>query len=134
MIIRNIQTRHHILECIREIYETLFKKRKQKTTAEIKSFLSHFNIPKFSEDKSKLSDEDLTEKDLYGSLQIMKNDKSPGKDSLTKEFYGTFWNEHFDWSGSYEITIYLCIHSSYYVFVFVWFYKDIIPCNSFKYF
>ena len=41
------------------------KKRKQKTAAEIKSFLSHFNIPKTSEDKSKLYEEDLTEKDLY---------------------------------------------------------------------
>ena len=39
----------------------------------------------------------------------------------------------FDWSGSYEITIYLCIHSSYYVFVFVCLYKDTRSCNSFKY-
>ena len=23
----------------------------------------------------------------------MKNDKSPGQDGLTEEFYGTFWNE-----------------------------------------
>ena len=30
----------HILECIKEYYETLFKKRGQKTVTEIKSFLS----------------------------------------------------------------------------------------------
>ena len=30
----------HILECIKEYYETLFKKREQKTVTEIKSFLS----------------------------------------------------------------------------------------------
>ena len=44
--------------------ETLFKKRKQKTAAEIESFLSHLNVSNHSEDKSKLSEEDSTEKDL----------------------------------------------------------------------
>ena len=60
---------------------------------EIKSFLSHINIPKLSEDKRKLCEEDLTEKDLCDSLKSMQNDKSPGNDELTKEFYETFWNE-----------------------------------------
>ena len=83
----------HILEYIREFYETLFKKRKQKTAAEIKNFLRQLNIPKLPEDKSKLCEEDLTEKDLYDSLKSMQNDKSPGNDGLTKEFYETFWNE-----------------------------------------
>ena len=83
----------HILECIKEFYETLFKKREQKTVTEIKSFLSHINIPKLSEDKRKLCEEDLTEKDLCDSLKSMQNDKSPGNDGLTKEFYETFWNK-----------------------------------------
>ena len=74
----------HILECIKEFYETLFKKREQKTVTEIKSFLSHINIPKLSEDKRKLCEEDLTEKDLCNSLKSMQNDKSPGNDVLTE--------------------------------------------------
>ena len=41
----------HILEYIREFYETLFKKCKQKTAAEIKNFLRQLNIPKLPEDK-----------------------------------------------------------------------------------
>ena len=40
------------VECKSKFYETLFKKRKQKSAAEIKSFLRHLNIPKLSEDKS----------------------------------------------------------------------------------
>ena len=83
----------HILEYIRELYETLFKKRKQKTAAEIKNFLRHLNIPKLPEDKSKLCEEDLTQEDLYNSLKSMQNGKSPGNYGLTKEFYETFWNE-----------------------------------------
>ena len=74
----------HILESIKEFYETLFKKREQRTKTEIKSFLSHINIPKLSEDKAKLFDDDLTERDLYDSLKSIKNDKSPGNDGLTK--------------------------------------------------
>ena len=30
---------------------------------------------------------------MFIALQGMKNDKSPGIDRLTKEFYITFWNE-----------------------------------------
>ena len=54
---------------------------------EIKSFLSHINIPKLSEDKEKLCEE---EKD---SLKTMQNDKFPGNDGLTKKIYETFWTE-----------------------------------------
>ena len=53
---------------------------------EIESFLSHINIPKLSEDKAKLSEEDLTRKDLYDSLKILQSDKSPVNDGLTKNF------------------------------------------------
>ena len=62
----------HILEYLKEFYETFFKKCKQKTAAEIKNFLRHLNIPKLSEDKSKLCEEDLTEEDLYDSLKSMQ--------------------------------------------------------------
>ena len=71
----------------------VFKKREEKTTVEIKVFLNVIDVPKLSEDQVKLCEEDLTEKDLYKSLRSMQNDKSPGNDGLTKEFYETFWND-----------------------------------------
>ena len=74
-------------------YKALFKKRKQETTDEIKDFLNVIDVPKLSEDQVKLCEEDLTEKDLYKSLRSMQNDKSPGNDGLTKEFYETFWDD-----------------------------------------
>ena len=58
--------------------------------AEIKNFLRHLNIPKLTEGKTKLCEEDLREKDLYHSLKSIQNHKSPGNDGLTKEFYETF--------------------------------------------
>ena len=57
------------------------------------NFLRHLNIPKLPKDKSKLCEEDLTEKDLYDSLKSMQKYKSPGNDGLTKEFYEIFWNK-----------------------------------------
>ena len=48
--------------------------------AEIKSFLRHINIPKLklSEDKPKLCELDLSEKDFHDYLKSMPNDKSIG--------------------------------------------------------
>ena len=71
-----------ILNHIKDFYEALFKKREQKTTTEIKDFLNVIDVPKLSEDQTKLCEEDLTEKDLYNSLRSMQNDKSPGNDAL----------------------------------------------------
>ena len=79
---KEITDQTYILECIRELFETLFKKRKQKTEAEVKSFLRHLNIPKLSEHKSKLCED---------SLKRMQSEKTPG--GLTKKFFETFWNE-----------------------------------------
>ena len=55
---------------MKEFCETLFKKRKQKTVTEIKSFLSDINIPKLFEDKRKLCEEDLTETCKMINLQV----------------------------------------------------------------
>ena len=43
----------HILECLKEFYEILFKKSEQKTVTEVKRFLSHIKISKLSEDIAK---------------------------------------------------------------------------------
>ena len=39
------------------------------------------------------SDKDLSEPELFMALLGMENNKSPGNDGLTKEFYVSFWNE-----------------------------------------
>ena len=59
-------------------------KPNQKTVGEIKSFLSHINIPKLSKDNAKLCKENLTKKDLHDSLKHIHNNRSPGNNGLTK--------------------------------------------------
>ena len=53
----------------KDFYEALFKKCKQKTTAEIKDFLNFIDVQKYFEDQVKLCEEDLTKKYLYKSLK-----------------------------------------------------------------
>ena len=81
-----------ILDHIKDFYETLFKKHKQKTKAKMKHCLNAIDVPKLFEDQVKLCEEHLTKRDLYKSLRSMKNDKSLGNDGLTKGFYETFWH------------------------------------------
>ena len=88
MIIKKLQNKH-ILEHIREFYETLFKTQEQKTAIEMETFFSGVDIPKLSKNQSKLCAENVTEKDLYNSLKSMQSDKSPGNDGSAKEFYDT---------------------------------------------
>ena len=65
-------------------------------TDRIKWELLKYEIRKFpviSNDFFNLCENDLTEDEILISLKSMQNNKTPGNDGLTKEFYKTFWNE-----------------------------------------
>ena len=59
----------------------------------METFLGDINTPCLSNDHINLCEKDLTKTDLYNSMKNMQNNKSPGNDGLTKEFYETFWDE-----------------------------------------
>ena len=50
-------------------------------------------MPKLQEEQVVKCEGKITESELFKSLKSMKNDKSPGNYSLTKEFYETFWDD-----------------------------------------
>ena len=56
-----------------------------------KGFLNLGSIPQLTEDQSKDCEFILSEKDLLLVLNSKPNNKSPGKDGLTKEFHEVFW-------------------------------------------
>ena len=74
-------------------YEQLFKKTICKANSKIVSFLDNISLPVINNDFFNLCENDLTEDELLISLKSMQNNKTPGNDGLTKEFYETFWNE-----------------------------------------
>ena len=61
---KEITEQTHILEHIREFYETLFKTREEKPKTEMENFFSDVDIPKLSENQVTLCEENLTEEDL----------------------------------------------------------------------
>ena len=60
---------------------------------EILQFFNLVSIPQLTEDQSRDCGFILSEKDLLLVLKCMLNNKSPGNDGLTKEFYGVFWED-----------------------------------------
>ena len=78
---------------LRMFYEQLFKKTICNANSKINSFLDNISLPVINNDFFNLCENDLTEDELLISLKSMQNDKTPGDDGLTKEFYETFWNE-----------------------------------------
>ena len=56
-------------------------------------FLNLVSIPQLKDDQSKDFEFILSEKDLLLVLKSMPNNKSPGSDGLTKEFYEVSWED-----------------------------------------
>ena len=55
-------------------------------------FLQRPEIPKLSDEMRRTCEGRLSVKECFDCLQSFQNNKSPGNDGLTVEFYKTFWN------------------------------------------
>ena len=78
---------------LRMFYQQLFTKTICNANSKIVSFLDNASLPVVNNDLFNLCENDLTEDELLIYLKSMQNNKTPGNDGLTKEFYETFWNE-----------------------------------------
>ena len=75
-------------------YKNLLNERQHLSEHDINNFLNTVsNFPQLSTEQSLECEKDITEKELLETLKSMPNDKSPGNDGLTKEFFETFWSE-----------------------------------------
>ena len=79
-----------ILHHIKDFYKALFKKCEEKTMAGIKDFLNVIDVPKLFEDQVKLFEEDLTDKNLYNSLNACKMTNLLGTTTRQKNFTKLF--------------------------------------------
>ena len=75
----------NIIKCF---YKKLFEK---KNVAECSTFLRDLNLLSLSDEQREICEQPFSEDDLKTTLDSMDNDKSPGNDGLTKEFYTNFW-------------------------------------------
>ena len=77
-----------ILEEVQQFYATLYT---HKNVEDVD--LSIIDIPKLSQEDSKMIEGNITETEAIEALPLMKNDKSPGSDGFTTEFFKVFWND-----------------------------------------
>ena len=78
-----------ISEEINKYYTILYSKREQ--TYDLESFLEGITMPKLTKEQKELCDKPITKTECLSALQSMTNNKSPGYDGLTVEFYKQCW-------------------------------------------
>ena len=66
---------------------------KQKQTVPIPHYISNFSVPKLSGEDRTICEGKLSKKECYDALLSLSNNKSPGNDGLSKEFYVCFFND-----------------------------------------
>ena len=84
-----------ILREIQLFYENLYS---SKLNANQENGLEEFvqsteNLPTLSEEKQQLCEGNITLQECFDCLKLFKNNKSPGCDGLSIEFYKMFWRE-----------------------------------------
>ena len=81
-----------IMTELRSFYEDLYDNKDSGVDNDDLQFLDQsLNVPKLSNNLSLLCDGLLTYTECYKALAKFDNNKSPGNDGLTAEFYKTFW-------------------------------------------
>jgi hypothetical protein len=81
-----------ILKEIENFYGNIFSRKNTRTEEECIKYIGQLNTPKLTNEERQKCEGPLKLQECYESLTKMGNDKTPGNDGLTKEFYIAFWN------------------------------------------
>ena len=82
-----------ILEYERTFYSNLYTSRKIKSSPHKKDFFKNNSIPELSANDRAFCEAEITLEECKEVLKTFSNNKSPGNDGLTIEFYQTFWDD-----------------------------------------
>ena len=69
------------------------KKQSTETEKDCLSYLAKFNLSRLTENERVLCEGKLTKRECWEALVSIGNNKSPGNDGFTKEFYACFFDE-----------------------------------------
>ena len=82
---------NEILEGAAKFYEDLYSKKDIKME-DINNYLENtLGVKKLDEKSKIICDQDIELEEITDAVMSLKNNKSPGYDGLTSEFYQTFW-------------------------------------------
>ena len=90
---KEVTDKHKINQELECFYGNLFTGKSGSQKEDINAYLSQINIPVLREEQSPTCKGPITESEFLNALKSMPNNKSPGNDGLTKEFYKTFLEE-----------------------------------------
>ena len=79
-----------VLKHIKGFYSDLYKRRAFKTQEECFKYLESFNMPRLNEFDRYRCEGIIKKRECWDALSSMNNNKSPGNDGLSKEFYICF--------------------------------------------
>ena len=79
-----------ISETFRVFYERLYSSECSSSLDRQTQFLNDLNIPKLSEEESKLLDEELTKQEISDAMGSMQAGKAAGLDGIPIDLYKTF--------------------------------------------
>ena len=86
-----LTTRNEVLNEVRSFYDELYS-AKDLDTMKQDSMISRTNLVQLSDNQRTACDADLTAMEMKRALFSMANNKSPGSDGISAEFYKTFWS------------------------------------------
>ena len=88
---KEITTPSEISLTLKKFYENLFQKTIiAKSVSDIEMFLSDTHLPRISDDNYNICETEITEDNLRVALKSTPNNKTPGNDSLSKNFMKLF--------------------------------------------
>ena len=82
-----------IIRSLKKFYSSLYARRSNKTEDECIAYLRNTDIPKLTHDERNVCERKLTKMEIWNALDSVGNNKSPGNDGLSKEFYLCFFQE-----------------------------------------
>ena len=82
-----------ILSELKSFYSNLYEQRSTETKADCLHCISNFSVPKLNVKDRTICEGKLSKKECYDALLSLGNNKNPGNDGLSKEFYVCFFNE-----------------------------------------
>ena len=74
-------------------YQSLFSRQVRVQTDKIDAYLDNIPLPKLTNEQTLSCEGIISEDEVFKSLKSIDNNKSPGNDGLSKEFYECLWDE-----------------------------------------
>ena len=72
---------------LERFFENLFRRKLRKMKHACNEFRRDILLPTLSQDKKKVCDKEISEQEVILAMKSFSNNKSPGSNGLTKEFY-----------------------------------------------